>query len=82
MFDLFDVGKEIILITSASQRFGDFNDRGSCKFRGQTARCPRMRVIQYSRGRCLNGEAAAYWMARRSLSSGARSRDPVAGHDD
>ncbi|WP_407148860.1 hypothetical protein [Bradyrhizobium sp. ORS 86] len=51
MSDLFDISKEIILITSASQRVGDFNDRGSSKSTGQTARChhPRMRVIQYSR---------------------------------
>jgi hypothetical protein len=27
-------------------------------------------------------EAAAYWIARRSLSSGAHSRDPLAGDDD
>src|SRR6266436_2531230 len=34
------------------------------------------------RRRLLSRRAAAYWITRRSLSSGGHSADPVAGHDD
>ena len=41
--------------------------------------CPGDPVFQ--RRQRLVREAAAYWMPRRSLSSGAHSRDPLAEHD-
>ena len=45
--------------------------------------CALERTIQYSRDGGAWAEAPLeYWMPRRSLSSGARSRDPLAGHDN
>ncbi len=43
---------------------------------------PRKRSIQYSRAFAFFTSAAAYWITRRSLSSGGHSADPLAGDDD
>jgi hypothetical protein len=42
---------------------------------------PAKAGIQYSAAMSKGREAAAYWIIRRSLSSGARSRDPLADDD-
>jgi hypothetical protein len=39
-------------------------------------------MIQYAALLVVFSDSAGYWMPRRSLSSGAHSRDPLAGHDD
>jgi hypothetical protein len=43
---------------------------------------PLVRVIQYAATYRPIMDASEYWIARRSLSSGAHSRDPVAGDDE
>ena len=47
----------------------------------RSRRTPRLRGIQYAATFPYHIDISEYWIARRSLSSGAPSRDPLAGDD-